>query len=87
MSKEKRKVMIVFEDTGLRTGPLDKGGQQPFVVYYAGDTERIGSTNLADLNASEFYAVHAMSVIAEMMRKCGALQTITKRPDPNEKIQ
>jgi hypothetical protein len=73
MAKQKtpQKISIVFEDTG----------GDGFNVYMEGHTRKFAHVNERDLSPSEWWAAKMFSIVTDLMKKAGAVKTITERPD------
>lgn len=73
MAKQKssQKISIVFEDTGANS----------FNVYMDGHTRHLNHVKEDDLSPAEFWALHMMAIVADALKKSGAVSSEFKRPN------
>lgn len=77
MSKPKKKIMIVIEDTGGYGG-------NGFNVYLTGDTQRLdGKTPNEELTAAEFWGAKLMQICIGTLHSAGVVKNV-KEPQENQ---
>jgi hypothetical protein len=77
MAKQKspQKISIVFEDTGGNS----------FNVYMDGHTRNLNHVKEDDLSPAEFWSLHMLAIVADLLKQSGVVASEFKRPNDGVK--
>lgn len=75
-----QKVLIVFEQTDDKPIGQHRGEGTGFRVYLEG-AEGATLKDTSKLTAPEFYGLRCFRIVGDVLRQCGALQSVEPKPD------
>jgi hypothetical protein len=75
-----RRVCIVFEEVDGIGGPANDPGPR-FNVYLEGaDKARLQALPPSEWSTAEYWAVACFQIVAETIRKVGAVESVSRKP-------